>query len=104
MALYMFFHVLPDSHIEYLNEHPDTFRSYMEGREPKIRKSLLDKLFGREIELALPHNWPQTELEGFCPEVNHRQVELFHYLLNEKIGSTIPAAYSRLGLPLGLIL
>lgn len=82
MALYMFFHVLPDSHIEFLSEHPETFRSYMDGDEPEIRRSLLDKLLGREVDLDLPDNWPQNELEGFCPEVNHRQVEYFHYLLN----------------------
>ena len=82
MALYMFFHVVPDSHIEFLSKHSETFRPYMEGREPEFRRSLFDKLFGREVELNLPNNWPRNELEGFCPEVNHRQIEYFHYLLN----------------------
>ena len=78
----MFFHVLPDSHIEFLSRHPNTFRSYTEGKEPEIRRSLVDKILRRETELDLPDNWPQNELEGFCPEINHRQVEYFHYLLN----------------------
>ena len=82
MASYMFFHVVPDSHLDFLHEHPEAFRAYMEGRAPEIRRSLLDKLFGREIELNVPDNWPTNELEGFSPEVNHRQVEYFHYLLN----------------------
>ena len=82
MALYMFFHVIPDSHIAYLNEHPDTFRAYMEGQQPEVRRSFFDKLFGRDVNLELPGNWPQNPLEGFCPEVNHRQVKYFHYLLN----------------------
>lgn len=82
MALYMFFHVIQDSHIEFLKNHPETFRPYMEGRKPEIRKSLFDKILGRDVKLELPSNWPQNELEGFCPEVNHRQVKYFHYLLN----------------------
>lgn len=82
MALYMFFHVLPDSHIEFLQAHPDAFHPYLEGREPEIRKSLLDRILGREVEIDLPGDWPRKELEGFCPEISHRQVKLFHYLLN----------------------
>ena len=82
MALYMFFHVVPDSHLEFLSKHPETFRKYLEGREPEVHSSLLDKMFGREVNLDLPNHWPQNELQGFCPEVNHRQVEYFHYLLN----------------------
>lgn len=78
----MFFHILPDSHIEFLSEHPEAFRPYMEGKEPEVRRSLLDKILGREVGLDLPDNWPQNELEGFSPEVNHRQIKFFHYLLN----------------------
>lgn len=47
-----------------------------------MRRSMLDKLFGRERCSNLPENWPTEELEGFNPEVNHRQVQDFHYLLN----------------------
>ena len=82
MALYMFFHVVPDSHIEFLSKHPETFRDYMEGKKPKVRGSLIDKLLGRQEEVDIPSDWPRNELEGFCPEVNRRQVEYFHYLLN----------------------
>lgn len=82
MALYMLFHVIPDSHIDFLSDHPETFRPYMEGRKPQLRKSWLDAILGRDVALELPEDWPENELEGFCPEVNHRQVEYFHYLLN----------------------
>lgn len=82
MALYMFFHVLPDTHIDFLMTHPQTFRAYMEGRIPEVRKSLIDKLLGRTNHLKFPVDWPEKELEGYCPEINHRQVEYFHYLLN----------------------
>jgi len=82
VALYMFFYVLPDSHIEFLHRHLDSFRAFMEGSEPAVRKSLFDKLFGREVDLDLPDNWPQNKIEGFCPEINHRQVKFFHYILN----------------------
>ena len=40
MALYMFFHVVRDSHIEFISKHLETFRQYMEGREPEVRSSL----------------------------------------------------------------
>jgi hypothetical protein len=89
MASYMFFHVVPDSHLEFLREHPETFLPYMEGREPMMRRSMLDKLLGRETCLNLPEDWPTEEPEGFSPEVNHRQVQDFHYLLNgtkERVG------------------
>ncbi len=82
MALYMMFHAIPDSHIDFLCEHPATFRPYMDGTRPELGKSILDKLFARDVSLDLPSDWPRRELEGACPEVNHRQVQYFHCLMN----------------------
>ena len=82
MALYMFFHALPDSHLHYLSEHPEAFHPYMEGRVPEPKRSLLDKLLGREVENDLPDDWPEEALEGYSPEINDKQVKQFHYLLN----------------------
>ena len=89
MALYMIFHALPDSHIDFLSEHREAFRPYMEGRPPELRRSLLDRLLGRDVDPVVPDDWPCQVLEGVCPEVNHRQVEYFHYILNgtrDKVG------------------
>ena len=82
MALYMFFHALPDQHLTFLSEHPETFQSYIEGKIPMARRTFLDKLFGREVEIDLLENWPTHALEGFSPEINDRHVRQCHYLLN----------------------
>ncbi len=82
MALYMVFHAIPDAHIAYLSEHPEALLAYLEGVEPEPRRSFLDRLFRREAEQSLPDDWPTQEIEGIYPEVNHRQVEQFHYILN----------------------
>jgi len=81
MALYMMFYVAPDSHLEFLRDNPTLFDSYLGGEMPDLSQGLLAKLLGKQPP-ELPHDWPGHELEVYSPEINHRQVNLFHYLLN----------------------
>ncbi len=82
MALYMIFHVVPEAHLDFLAAHGETVGAYLNGHPPEIRRTFMDKLFGRTPAVDVPDGWPNAELEGAVPEVNHRQVEYFHYLLN----------------------
>jgi len=92
MALYMFFYVAPDSHLEFLRDNPTLFDSYLEGETPDLTQGWFAKLLGKK-PVELPNDWPSHELNAYSPEINHRQVEVFHYILNgtndpvENVGS-----------------
>jgi len=83
MASYMMFYVVPDSHLAFLRDNPTLFDSYLRGDIPEIRQGFFSKLLGRKLP-RLPDDWPSHELEAYSPEISHRQVKVFHYLLNGK--------------------
>jgi len=92
MALYMFFYVAPDSHLEFLRDNPTLFDSYLGGEVPDMGQGFFSKLMGKKLP-ELPDDWPNHELNAYSPEINHRQVNIFHYILNgtndsvENVGS-----------------
>lgn len=85
MASYMIFYAVPDSHLEFLRDNPTLFDSYLVGEIPKLRQGFFSRLLGKKLP-ELPDDWPDHELEGYSPEINHSQVNLFHYILNGKDG------------------
>jgi hypothetical protein len=92
MATYMMFYVAPDSHMEFLKGNPTAFDSYLAGEIPDLSQGFFSRLMGKQ-ERELPDDWPSHELEAYSPEISHRQVNVFHYLLNgtndfvENVGS-----------------
>lgn len=86
MALYMFFYVAPENHLEFLSENPTLFDSYLVGEPPDLKQDLFSRLLGKQPP-ELPDDWPTHELESYCPEISHRQVNAYHYILN---GSSDP--------------
>lgn len=81
MALYMFFYVVPDDHLDFLKDNPTAFDAYLGGEIPDLSPGLFARLLGKK-QTELPGDWPNHELDAYSPEVNHRQVNVFHYLLN----------------------
>lgn len=81
MALYMFFYAVPDRHLEFLRDNPALFDAYLAGETPELKQSLLSRLLGKE-PATLPDDWPGNALEACSSEINHRQVHVFHYILN----------------------
>jgi hypothetical protein len=83
MAMYMFFYAVPDRHLEFLRDNPASFDSYLRGEVPDLTPGFIPRLLGKRTP-EIPHNWPNRELEAHSPEINHRQVHVFHYVLNGK--------------------
>lgn len=81
MALYMFFYVAPDRHLEFLRDNPTTFDSYLGGETPELSQGLFSKLLGKKTA-EVPDDWPSHELNAYSPEISHRHVKDFHYILN----------------------
>lgn len=93
MANYLCIFSAPNEHIAFLMQHPETTYNYYLGDPPEFEESsaslvsnLLQKLFGSNTNTppspAVPDDWPTEEREIFGPEVNHRNVDLFHCILN----------------------
>lgn len=62
---------VPDAHISFLHEHPGLVHDYLEGLIP------------REDTVPLPADWPTQPLESLGSwSVNHRNTELYHWILN----------------------
>lgn len=83
MASYLFFYPLPDQHLGFLRDNPAFFDAYLEGEKPQLKRGLIAALMGKALP-QLPADWPSERCEGYSPEINHRQVKTFHYLLNGK--------------------
>lgn len=71
----------PDSHIDFLAQHPGLVHDYIGGKPPQST--------GPD---AVPDGWPSQELESLGGwGINHGNVDLYHWILN---GSPEPVAGS----------
>ena len=92
MATYMMLYTAPDNHLEFLKNNPALFDSYLGGEMPDLSPGFFSRLLGKQPP-ELPDDWPRHELEAYSPEISHRQVNAFHYILNgtndyvENVGS-----------------
>jgi hypothetical protein len=90
MANYLYILAAPDSHIEFLANYPDTLLSYVDGRQPNPpaprKRGIFQRLFGGanipSTTAAIPQDWPIQEAGLIGPEINHRNVSLYHQILN----------------------
>lgn len=59
---------------------------------PDLSQGFFSRLLGKQPP-ELPDNWPGHELDAYSSEINHRQVNIFHSILNgtndnvENVGS-----------------
>jgi hypothetical protein len=77
----MTFFVVPDHHIEFLEKHPQYLADYLEGKQPNTKRGLFSRLFCSVNTPEIPPDWPK-QVHDHSTEINHRQVEYLHYLLN----------------------
>lgn len=91
MASYLYIFAAEDAHIDFIAEHPETLWDYVNGKAPdqvRCRKprGLLACIFGGstgpDVQIAIPANWTTKEVEMIGPEICHRNVSLYHRLLN----------------------
>ncbi|MGS0673805.1 hypothetical protein [Shewanella sp. 125m-1] len=90
MALCLNIFSLPNEHIRFLKAHPQTLDAYLQGQKPQAdvfqeRGSLLSKiakLMAGSGAQSLPNDWPEHEAMMIGPDANHRNVDLYHYILN----------------------
>ncbi|ABV88747.1 hypothetical protein [Shewanella pealeana] len=92
MALCLNVLSLPDEHIQFLKHEPQTLQDYLLGQIPTVQTFAAAKpqpllvqfvrLLSGAKKPTLPLDWPSTEMEMIGPDVNHRNVDLYHYILN----------------------
>ncbi|QDT36531.1 hypothetical protein [Stratiformator vulcanicus] len=91
MATYLCIFVAPDHHIDFIKSNPDSLWAYVEGSMPEIqpkrlKRTLWQRLTGQSVAkqpaAVVPEDWPDSEAIMIGPEVNHRNVDLYHLLLN----------------------
>lgn len=81
----------PDSHIEFIHQYPQSLSAYLEGEQPDIQQpapkpTLWQRLTGQSAEapapVETPDDWPASECILVGEVINHRNVDLFHRILN----------------------
>lgn len=91
MANYLCIFAAPDSHIDFIRDNPDSLWAYVEGQYPEIstlppKRSLWQRLTGAtppaRPQPVIPDDWPGNEPTMIGPEINHRNVDLYHLILN----------------------
>ena len=91
MANYLCIYPAPDSHIEFICAHPESLWQYVEGQRPNVSESKqappsvwqhLAGMFRSAPGRKVPVDWPSGERKPIGPEINHRNVELHHLILN----------------------
>ncbi len=95
MANYFCILPVPDAHIDFIHEHPQTLSDYLNGEAPDFKPaiapkpSLWQRITGNvpvaPAPPAIPTDWPTSECQLIGEAVNHRNVDLFHLILT---GST----------------
>ncbi|GIU05744.1 MULTISPECIES: hypothetical protein [unclassified Shewanella] len=92
MALCLNVLSLPDEHIQFLKQQPQTLQDYLLGQVPTEQMFTAAKPQPLLVQLvrfltgakkpSLPLDWPSIEVEMIGPNVNHRNVDLYHFILN----------------------
>lgn len=86
MALVFSLCSAPDNHIAFLHAQLASSRCYLEGKVPDlpvVKRSLMDKLFGRKKPISLPDGWPTQPPTLAKIDVNENNVGLYHRILNQ---------------------
>ena len=82
MSLDMEFATITAEQLEFLQANPSCLSAFLKGGMPVEKPSFFGKLFGdKPKSVSLPADWPSEPI-GQCVEIDHRQVSLWHYLLN----------------------
>ena len=90
MANYLCNFSAPDPHIEFLASNPEALWNYIDGQKPDPptpeKTGIFKKLFGGAggpmSTTEIPNDWPTEEARMIGPEINHRNVDLYHRILN----------------------
>lgn len=88
MALHFNMFLLPNEHIRFLKANPYAVDAYLQGKAPglaHINQTLMAKvitILKGGIEQTIPKDWPSASIAMIGPEVDHRNVEQHHYILN----------------------
>lgn len=80
MANYLCIYTVPEQHLNWLIAHPSDVEPYRRGMPSEAKDAV-----------ASPADWPIAPLEQVEMEINHRNVDLYHWLLN---GSPQPVSGS----------
>lgn len=92
MANYLCISPISDANIDFIHAHPEALSNYLDGQEPDLTPSVAPKLsLWQRIRgnvpvppptPTIPDDWPTSECHLIGETVNHRNVDLFHLILN----------------------
>lgn len=95
MANYLVMFSAPENHIDFMLKNSGVSRDYYVGEPPEPEEpepekvSVLARLFGKkpkDVEPTLvvpPDDWPEGDADTIDIEINHRNVDLYHWILNQ---------------------
>ena len=95
MANYLVMFSAPNEHIDFMTKYPGVARDYYVGQPPEPYEQELEKvsfigrLLGKKPKLierepiSAPPDWPKDDADCVDIEINHRNVELYHWILNQ---------------------
>lgn len=91
MANYLCILPAPDSHIEFIHKYPRSISAYLDGQRPDLKQPAPKPTFWQRLTGQLPNapappetpdDWPTSECTLVGGVANHRNVDLFHRILN----------------------
>ncbi|GIU45533.1 hypothetical protein TUM4438_19230 [Shewanella sairae] len=92
MALRFNVFALPDEHIQFLQLYPLSIEAYLLGKQPSANllkapakqawRLRLARLINGKKSQQIPVSWPSASVEMIGPNVSHRNVDIYHYILN----------------------
>ncbi|MEM1109211.1 MAG: hypothetical protein AAGH99_11045 [Planctomycetota bacterium] len=91
MANYFSLFTAPDSHIDFVQKYPFSLFAYVDGQKPEFqlepsKLTLWQKITRQkpieELSPTAPSDWPNSPANLFTGEINHRNTDLYHLILN----------------------
>jgi hypothetical protein len=79
--------------------HPEALYDYFQGEQPKLKPAptakpnLWQRITGKlppvTAKLNVPSDWPEQEVAQIGPEINHRNADLAHCILNGTLDAVV---------------
>ena len=69
-----------DTQIDFMQQYPETIANFIDGEPAQLKQGVMSRVLGKKPEL--PPGWPTIVPDPIDVEINHRNVTLYHLLLN----------------------
>lgn len=80
MANHFLIYSATDAQIDFMHQFPETIANFVEGEPAQLKTGVVARVLGSNPQL--PTSWPSVAPDPIDVEINHRNVTLYHLLLN----------------------